>query len=129
MAALVRATINDISIRTMLTALGSKAVPALASALYTEGGLIITDSQNHYVPVLTGALRSSGHVDQPVIIGKSVSVTLGFGGPATPYALIQHENLEFRHTVGQAKYLELPFMAACGTMLPRLAQTLGAAMG
>jgi hypothetical protein len=36
-------------------------------------------------------------------------VEMGYGGPATPYALRQHEELDYYHTVGKAKYLEDPF--------------------
>lgn len=36
---------------------------------------------------------------------KRVVVAVGY---ATAYALVQHERLDFSHTVGQAKYLEEP---------------------
>jgi hypothetical protein len=32
-------------------------------------------------------------------------VVLGFGGAAKAYAVPQHERLDYRHTVGQARYL------------------------
>ena len=58
-------------------------------------------------PVDTGTLRSTGHVQKPVIKRGSIEVTLGFGGPAAPMLFV-HENLNVHHTVGQAKYLEKP---------------------
>jgi hypothetical protein len=58
------------------------------------------------VPVDTGALRSTGRVEGglsgPAILAR---VTLDFGGPAAPYALIQHERLDYHHPVGEARYL------------------------
>ena len=58
------------------------------------------------VPVDLGPLRDSGIVLPPNARGE---VECGFGGPSEPYALVQHENLSFSHTVGKAKYLEDPF--------------------
>jgi len=56
----------------------------------------------HGVPVDTGALRRSG-----IVIGpdtrKAVQIT--YGGAAAPYALRQHETLEYRHPVGEARWL------------------------
>jgi hypothetical protein len=46
-----------------------------------------------------------------------VIVVLWYGGAAEAYAIVQHENLEFHHTTGEAKFLESvlnesrPFMA------------------
>lgn len=60
------------------------------------------------VPVDTGRLRASGKV---VEIPKGYSVVYSTENPETGYnyAMIQHENLEYHHEVGQAKYLEEPF--------------------
>lgn len=57
-------------------------------------------------PVRWGALRASGHVQAASTRGGVVTVTVGFGGPAAPYAVIVHENLRAHHHVGQAKFLE-----------------------
>lgn len=53
------------------------------------------------VPVDTGALRSTGRVEGPA----AGVVTLSFGGPAAPYALVQHETIGLKHRVGEARYL------------------------
>ena len=53
------------------------------------------------VPVDTGVLRSTGRVEGPA----NDEVTLSFGGAAASYALEQHENLEIRHRIGEARYL------------------------
>lgn len=59
------------------------------------------------VPVDTGRLKESGEV---VEIPKGYSVVYSTENPETGYnyAMIQHENLEYHHEVGQAKYLEEP---------------------
>lgn len=71
------------------------------------------------VPVDTGALRSTGQVIRDgagrkrisgrahvgKLAGKHAPVQLTFGGAGTPYALIQHENMRFKHKVGEARYL------------------------
>lgn len=87
--------------------------------LFLEAELVMTDSKENFVPVVTGALRSSGHVERPKISAGEVSVTLGFGGPAAPYAFAVHENPRSGKTaagskVGQWKYLSTPLLRAKG---------------
>lgn len=96
-----------------------------AFALNRRGEIIMTDSKTNYVPVDEGPLRASGHV---VTEKAKLRTTLGFGGPAgignqgesnkedVGYAVVQHENPNYKHTVGEDKYLEKPLMAAVGTM-------------
>lgn len=55
----------------------------------------------HGVPVDEGTLRSTGRVTGPV----ANRVRLSFGGAAAPYAVIQHEDLELSHRVGEPRYL------------------------
>lgn len=100
---------------------GSRAIPATKSALYTEAELIMTKSKE-LCPVDTGALRSTGVVEQPTVSGTNVKVVMGYGGPAKQndaavqgeapeevgYAIYAHEDLSAYHKVGQAKYLEQP---------------------
>jgi len=67
---------------------------------------------------IPGLLRSSVHVEGPFREGHRIWAAVVAGGAAGAYAIPQHENLEFFHEVGQAKYLESvimesrPFMAA-----------------
>jgi hypothetical protein len=57
------------------------------------------------VPYLTGELEESGHLEERKK-GGDVSVDIVF---EKPYAIVQHENLDFEHPNGrQAKYLETP---------------------
>lgn len=102
-----------------LRGLGPKGNNALAKALFAEGTDIMTEAKEQ-VPVDFGALRSSGDVDLPKISAGGVFVELFFGGPAAPYALVQHEGV-FQHTVGKRKYLEDPFNVALKGLDKRLA--------
>lgn len=128
----------------ILAAAGSKRLPLIGKGLYREGQGIMSQSRP-LVPVLTGALRASGYVDEPVIegaelTGQRVSVKLGYGGVASKvnpvtgeragvYALPVHENLEAFHHVGMAKYLEVPFNAARRGMGERLADFVAGKIG
>lgn len=80
---------------------------AVDRALRHEAEGIMRTSKHDFVPVDTGVLRSTGRV---WVTGKAplAEVVLGYGGAAKAYAVIQHENLHFHHTVGQAKYLITP---------------------
>lgn len=57
----------------------------------------------------SGAVAYSGNAGREVQDGVSVLV-VGFGGGDVDYAIRQHEDLSFRHDVGQAKYLEAPYL-------------------
>lgn len=56
-------------------------------------------------PKKTGALRRSCHYEV-ADTGKGLSAYVGY---FVPYATRQHESLTYRHTQGQAKFLETPF--------------------
>lgn len=85
-------------------AVGESADEALGAALYKEAQRALNTSRP-LVPVHTGVLRASGVVLQPERMAGRVRVVLGYGGAAKTYAVVQHENLRFKHTVGQARYL------------------------
>lgn len=95
-------------------------VRAAEGALFVEGEETITAAKL-LTPVDEGNLRSSGHVQLPVVGPNGVTVEIGFGGPAgsgnhggdsnpedVGYAVPVHEDLTAHHDVGQAKYLEAP---------------------
>lgn len=77
----------------------------VARAVYAEA-LVEQKESMRRTPVESGALRASHEVTKPKIDGRDISVTIKVGGPAAPYALYVHENLEADHPVGQAKFLE-----------------------
>jgi len=109
--------------------IAAKAPRALGGALYREAQGVMAQALP-LTPILTGALRRSGHVDEPEITGSGAFVTLGFGGDAAPYAVYVHENLTARHTPPtQAKFLEQPLNDAVDGMADRLAVEAGKAMG
>lgn len=96
----------------------------IAQSLYKRAEFIMTRSKNEFVPVDLGTLKGTGHVSAPMIKGDNISVELAYGGPAAPYALIQHETREFVHTVGQWKYLETPMKEAAATLASLIAKDL-----
>lgn len=99
------------AIATNLTALRARLIAAGATGLYKAGHVIITDAQQNYVPVRDGILLASGQVSEPVISETDATVSIGFGGAASAYARVQHEDLTFHHEIGGPKYLERPLLA------------------
>ena len=134
-----------------LVALVKQIPDRLAAALYAEAELTMTEAKK-LCPVDTGRLRDSGVVFPPEVKSNAVEVTMGFGGPASAYALSVHENpragktggwgpggpreIAFRwingrvvpigaqrkrySTVGQWKYLEIPFLARQAGLADRI---------
>ncbi len=86
---------------------GKGAAKDLARGLKVEAETIMTAAKR-IVPVDTGVLKTSGHVQLPVIRKTSASVILGFGGAASDYALYQHEVTLNHPGQGQAKFLQQP---------------------
>ena len=111
------------ALRRELKRRGGAAQKALARALFLEGEQIMGKSKR-LVPVDTGALRSSGHVQLPVIRGKKVTVVLGYGGAAAPYAVFVHEKQARHNPPTQWKYLEQPLNEAIPGMAGRLAKRI-----
>jgi hypothetical protein len=97
---------------------GEKAIQATERGLYEEAEIVMAASKR-LVPVDTGTLRSTGHVRRPISGAHGISVTMGYGGPAAPYALVQHEE---HHE--KKKYLETPFLAAMRGISARLAKRI-----
>lgn len=107
---------------------GFDAELAVGAALYREANTIMNESQQQ-VPVKTGALKASGHVNTPIYVkSRYIEVKLGYGGAAAPYAFIVHENLDAHHPVGKAKYLEDPVMAHLDGILERVTRSVDLAM-
>ena len=75
-----------------------------------EAGKHLLELSQPLVPVDTGRLKESGRV--VVEDANTVYVTYEAFNPENgyEYAPIQHEALDFHHNIGQAKYLEEPFM-------------------
>ena len=77
--------------------------------LYLIGEEIITDVKDSKpgkgVPKDTGTLADTGRAVLLPGAGIHAEVELSFGGAGAEYALIQHENLSYNHTLGEARYL------------------------
>lgn len=113
------------------------ALAAAEGALYRVAEEIMTAAKK-LTPVDTGNLRASGHVLKPEVQGSSITVTLGFGGPAgsgegqnkdVGYAVPVHERLDLNHPVGQAKYLEQPMLEAARDLEARLRDQIMIGLG
>lgn len=99
----------------------ARVVPEkVARALYEEAQEIRTRSMR-LTPVDTGALRASHVVSGPERVGNVTEVVIGVGGPAAPYAVYVHENLDARHPVGQAKFLQDAVLGALPGFARRIA--------
>lgn len=120
--------VGNTAVGQKLTAAAQDGPTGLVAALFQEAEIVMTVSKREYVPVDTGALRASGHVEPPLRTAHGGAVTLGYGGPSAPYAVIVHEDLTKRHPVGGAKYLELPLRARLQGMPVILGQKTGAAI-
>lgn len=96
----------------------------VAAALFAAGEEIMADSKERYVPVDQGVLKGSGFVDPPQKRGGRYTVALGYGGPAAAYAIVQHERLDYRHTVGGPKFLELPVLEHSISLVPNMAKRI-----
>lgn len=107
-------------------------------ALKNEAKRIMTDSKEHYAPEDRGDLISEGMVYDPVKIGNTFAIEMGYGGPKSrDYAVALHEHpsasspptwngvsLTFTKPGTGEKYLERPLMKAVDGMPERLAKDI-----
>ena len=109
---------------------GEDMLRGLAQGLYKAGIDIMNESQRE-VPVEFSILKASARVLEPVVVGDSMVVTVGYGygeevnprdgKTAAGYAIPVHERLELHHEPPtKAKFLEDPALAYA----PRLEETL-----
>lgn len=76
------------------------------AGIYLLGEVMIGEARIR-APLDRGALQNSGYVTLPQREGGESLVEMGFGGPADPYAVRQHENQTYKHPEkGEAKFLE-----------------------
>jgi hypothetical protein len=112
-----------------IASLSPEILRQVEAALLEQAEAVMADSKEHYVPVDVAALKNSGHVQPPVSTGNELSITLGYGGAARAYAIVQHERMDFRHTVGGPKYLERPLLAAAARIRAALHAAVRKAIG
>jgi len=92
-----------------LEALGKDAKQALSMAMM-QSAQDVANEADELVPVDEGILRASQDVKPKGMFTNRPNVTISYGGPSAPYALVQHERTDYEHPGGgQAKYLEEPF--------------------
>jgi hypothetical protein len=72
-----------------------------------------------------GTLKGSATSEPATIEGDKIEKVIGFN---TEYAAVQHENLEFGHDQGQAKYLSDPMKAKQDKFAPYVAGKVKAAV-
>lgn len=121
-----RATVSGDRISEIVKGQLSRMDNILAVSLTEEAERIRARSME-IVPVDQGVLRASAmQLGLPIDRGSGgPRVTIGYGGAAASYALIQHENPNFRHTPGRSwKYLEMPFNEALDGMEQRLGESV-----
>lgn len=106
-----------------LSKLADEQTQKAAGALYRIAEQIMREAKEQ-TPVRDGILRASGTVSLPDVGPDGVTVTMGFGGAAEAYAVEQHENLQYRHTVGNAKFLERPTLEHAKTLEDDLAREM-----
>lgn len=131
------------SLEQTLLSMGQACMDAAGYEMEAIGKEVIVAAKI-LAPVKTGTLEDSGQSDDydPTRKFTLSQIAMWFGeevGPeatehgiqsAHDYALVQHEDLSFKHPLkGQAKYLEIPFMQMQPTFLPRIAAAVGRAMG
>lgn len=112
-----------------LVALLKQAPKALERSIYEFGQTHVMVPAKEYTPVDYGTLRDSGLVDKPVSDNDSISVTLGFGGAAAAYAIYVHEDLDAKHDVGQAKFLQRALDEGAATFTAIVSANFARAIG
>lgn len=101
-----------------------RALPDEIDRAHKEEAQEILTVAKSRTPVKTGALRASGTVGEPDKDGFLHSIPITFGDPTPYYAIYVHENLEAKHAVGQAKFLESAVLEATPGMSSRIGQRI-----
>lgn len=91
----------------------------LASKIAYRKAEEIAGKAKDAVPVDTGALKSTIHVEREDG-GSKWAVEIVAGGPSAGYGAIVHEDLRAHHDVGGPKYIERPFLE----VLPSIGQAI-----
>lgn len=89
-----------------------------------ESVLILRNDSQSLTPVDTGALRSN--VSSEFIETKKIIV--GILSYFMQYAIVVHERLNVRHTVGKAKFLEIAVINMSSKLITILAKNINRAL-
>lgn len=93
-----------------LARLNGDGPKAISAALFKEAEVIANEARR-LVPVDTGALRSTIHVEGPKETAAGAEVEIIAGGPAAGYAVYVHEDPTKHHPNGEYKFIEKPVLA------------------
>lgn len=96
-----------------------KAIIAATVLGLRKWGELVLQQSRAIVPLDEATLERSGvaSVDEP-----SMTAAVSYD---TPYAVAQHENMEYQHAPGrEAKYLERPWAASVRWALPMIAKEI-----
>jgi hypothetical protein len=102
----------------------AKEFPDRAGAALRKETEVIATQARKLTPVDTGNLRATVHAEGPERNGDVISCSVEAGSAAEDYAFIVHEDMDAKHRVGQAKYIEHPLNEASGDILNRVAARL-----
>lgn len=73
---------------------------------------------------IPGLLKASIKVEGPEARGRYLTIWISAGGLAGAYAIPQHENLDYFHEIGQAKYIESVLMESRPYIMARIAKRI-----
>jgi len=100
----------------MFDKLAGKGMEPIVNRALVQVSQNVLNASKAIVPVDTGTLKNSGRVEKPKSEGSLTTVEITYGGAASQYALIVHENPSATHKGGQTyHYLKIPFDAATPT--------------
>lgn len=109
--------------RARLKRLAEKFPDEVARAIYMETEVEVKEVKMR-TPVDRGTLRSTVHQVGPFRDGRNIYTFIAAGGPAAPYAIYVHEDLNAIHKVGQAKFIESVIMESRPYLGARIAKRI-----
>jgi len=104
-----------------LKEIGEEAPKVAGAALYEHGQNIMVDSVEMAPLGETGALRGGAYCTLPDDEG---GVEIGYGGPAGPYLVRQHEDTTLKHKVGEHHFLTKAVQKHAGNLTRTLARAI-----
>lgn len=104
----------DVTLRAMRQVVEGHA-QRIEDSIVSCANVVLRKSQK-LVPVDTGALKSSGHVETNGKKGFAAEASVEYGGPTAPYAFVVHEDTLIPHDPPTtSKYLSKAVTATRGT--------------
>jgi hypothetical protein len=101
-----------------------RALKEVADELVPECKAVTPVADRTYGNNPPGTLRDEIHSEGPIQDGKTIIVKIKTGPKSATYAAVQHEDLDFFHSVGEAKYIERPLGKASRFIKDRVARKI-----